>query len=92
MLLTRTPILSSLTTPPLHLQSHQDLEAADCLSSTAVFFATPDAPLGTKLATIMAAAAAGERVRDEGGHALVILDDISPLSSECATATTTTRR
>jgi F0F1-type ATP synthase alpha subunit len=47
-----------------------------------VFYASPDAPLGTKLATMMAAAAAGERVRDEGGHALVILDDISPLSSK----------
>jgi F0F1-type ATP synthase alpha subunit len=53
------------------------------LSSTAVFFAAPDAALGTKLATLMAAAAAGERVRDEGGHALVVLDDLSPLSSEC---------
>jgi F0F1-type ATP synthase alpha subunit len=31
----------------------------------------------------MAAAAAGERVRDEGGHSLVVLDDLSPLSSEC---------
>jgi F0F1-type ATP synthase alpha subunit len=61
---------------------HQELEAAGCLDTTAVFFAAPDAPLGTKLATIMAAAAAGERVRDEGGHTLVVLDDLSPLSSE----------
>lgn len=69
----------STHTPSPHTQ---ELEAADALSSTAVFYASPDAPLGTKLATMMAAAAAGERVRDEGGHALVILDDISPLSSE----------
>jgi F0F1-type ATP synthase alpha subunit len=60
----------------------QDLEAAGCLANTAVFFAEPDAPLATKLATLMAAAAAGERVRDEGGHSLVVLDDLSPLSSE----------
>ncbi|KAF8063752.1 atpA [Scenedesmus sp. PABB004] len=57
-----------------------ELEAAGCLANTAVFYAPRDAPLGTKLATLMAAAAAGERVRDEGGHALVVLDDLTPLS------------
>lgn len=61
----------------------QELEVAGCLGSTAVFFAPPDAPLGTKLATVMAAAAAGERVRDEGGHSLVVLDDLAPLSGVC---------
>lgn len=60
----------------------QDLEAVGCLENTAVFFAPPDAPLGTKLATLMAAAAAGERVRDEGGHSLVVLDDLAPLSGD----------
>eukprot|EP00775_Hariotina_reticulata_P002752 gene2752-3047_t len=74
-------VLASTTLPAQQLAARlKELEAADCLENTAVFFAAPDAPLGTKLATIMAAAAAGERVRDEGGHTLVVLDDLSPLS------------
>jgi len=36
-----------------------------------VFAATPDSDSGAKLATLFAAAAAGERIRDEGGHVLV---------------------
>lgn len=74
----------AVTHQHLLLCSPQGLENVGCLKNTAVFFADPGAPLGTKLATIMAAAAAGERVRDEGGHALVVLDDLSPLSSESA--------
>eukprot|EP00882_Tetradesmus_deserticola_P018440 GHRQ01019807.1.p1 GENE.GHRQ01019807.1~~GHRQ01019807.1.p1 ORF type:complete len:361 (+),score=156.87 GHRQ01019807.1:398-1480(+) len=77
-------VLASTTLSAKDLERRlKDLDAAGCLSSTAVFFADPNAPLPAKLATLMAAAAAGERVRDEGGHSLVVLDDLSPLSSEC---------
>ncbi|KAI8466349.1 MAG: alpha subunit of mitochondrial F1F0 ATP synthase [Monoraphidium minutum] len=55
------------------------LEAGGALGNTAVFAAPADAECGTKLATLFAAAAAGERIRDEGGHSLVVLDDITPL-------------
>lgn len=51
----------------------QKLKAAGALSNTAVFTAGVGADSGTKLATLFAAAAAGERVRDEGSHALVRL-------------------
>eukprot|EP00882_Tetradesmus_deserticola_P005439 GHRQ01005723.1.p1 GENE.GHRQ01005723.1~~GHRQ01005723.1.p1 ORF type:complete len:668 (+),score=308.35 GHRQ01005723.1:398-2401(+) len=75
-------VLASTTLSAKDLERRlKDLDAAGCLSSTAVFFADPNAPLPAKLATLMAAAAAGERVRDEGGHSLVVLDDLSPLSN-----------
>lgn len=57
------------------------LQAGGVLSSTAIFAAAPDATLGEKLANICAATALGERVRDEGGHALVVLDDLAPLQN-----------
>jgi F0F1-type ATP synthase alpha subunit len=44
-----------------------------------VFASSPAAPLGERLATLCAACAAAERVRDKGGHALVVLDDVTPL-------------
>ena len=55
------------------------LAASGALSNTAVFAAPAGADAGAQLATLFAACAAGERVRDEGGHALVILDDAAPL-------------
>ncbi|WIA34565.1 hypothetical protein OEZ86_012886, partial [Tetradesmus obliquus] len=74
-------VLASTTLSAKDLEQRlEGLEAAGCLANTAVFFADPSAPLATKLATLMAAAAAGERVRDEGGHSLVVLDDLSSLS------------
>eukprot|EP00878_Enallax_costatus_P010679 GHUV01011155.1.p1 GENE.GHUV01011155.1~~GHUV01011155.1.p1 ORF type:complete len:682 (+),score=208.59 GHUV01011155.1:600-2645(+) len=74
-------VLSSTTQTAEQLDRRlKVLEAAGCLDNTAVFFAPPDATLGTRLATVMAAAAAGERIRDEGGHSLVVLDDLAPLS------------
>ncbi|GBF87937.1 ATP synthase subunit alpha [Raphidocelis subcapitata] len=57
----------------------ETLDHGGVLQNTAVFAAPPGADAGAKLATLFAAAAAGERIRDEGGHALVVMDDISPL-------------
>jgi hypothetical protein len=72
-----TPRAARFLTGPLprtatpRLPPRQKLAAAGALGNTAVFAAPSDADSGTKLATLMAAAAAGERVRDEGGHSLV---------------------
>jgi F0F1-type ATP synthase alpha subunit len=60
----------------------QVLEAAGALPNTVIVACDPDASLGRKLATLCAAAAVGERIRDEGGHSLVLLDDGAPLISE----------
>jgi F0F1-type ATP synthase alpha subunit len=49
-------------------------------SNVTIFASSPKAPLGERLATLCAACAAAERVRDKGGHALVVLDDVSALS------------
>jgi len=61
------------------------LEAAGALGHTAIVSAEPDAPLGKKFATLCTAYSIGERVRDNGGHALVILDDLSPLPNAWST-------
>lgn len=39
----------------------------------------PNASAGERYALLCAACALGERVRDEGGHSLVVLDDLKPL-------------
>jgi F0F1-type ATP synthase alpha subunit len=49
-------------------------------NNVTVFASPPTAPLGERLATLCAACAAAERVRDKGGHALVVLDDVSALA------------
>ena len=47
------------------------------MAHTTVVAATAVAPLGERVAALSAAVTLGERVRDAGGHALVVLDDIS---------------
>ncbi|KAF5837172.1 P-loop containing nucleoside triphosphate hydrolase protein [Dunaliella salina] len=61
------------------------LEAAGALGHTAIVSSEPDAPLGKKFATLCSAYSIGERVRDNGGHSLVILDDFSPLANAWGT-------
>jgi F-type H+-transporting ATPase subunit alpha len=56
------------------------LKEQRALSNVAVIAASPEAPVGEKLATICAACSLGERVRDEKGHSLVVLDSVKPLS------------
>ncbi|GAX73139.1 hypothetical protein CEUSTIGMA_g592.t1 [Chlamydomonas eustigma] len=50
------------------------------LSNVAVISSSREASVGEKLATICAACSLGERVRDEKGHSLVVLDTVKPLS------------
>ena len=47
------------------------------MAHTTVVAATAGAPLGERFAALSAAVTLGERVRNAGGHALVVLDDIS---------------
>ena len=47
------------------------------MSYTTVVTAAEGASLGECYATIAAAAALGERTRDQGGHALVVIDDLA---------------
>lgn len=42
-----------------------------------VVVASEEAPLGEQYAALAAACSLGEQVRDSGGHALVVLDDVS---------------
>ncbi|KAK9824846.1 hypothetical protein WJX81_006563 [Elliptochloris bilobata] len=53
------------------------LRRGGAMAHTTVVAASAGAPLGERFAALSAAAALGERVRDVGGHALVVLDDIS---------------
>ncbi|GFR41699.1 hypothetical protein Agub_g2446, partial [Astrephomene gubernaculifera] len=56
------------------------LRSSGALPSTAVVAAPEGSPLGHQLAATCCACAIGERIRDEGGHALVVVDDLRPLS------------
>ena len=53
------------------------LRHGGAMGHTTVVAAPAGAPLGERFAALSAAAALGERIRDAGGHALVVLDDIS---------------
>ena len=53
------------------------LRRKEALSYTTVVAAAEGATLGERYATIAAAAALGERTRDQGGHALVVIDDLA---------------
>ncbi|KAG2429129.1 hypothetical protein HYH02_014166 [Chlamydomonas schloesseri] len=57
-----------------------ELRSRGALANTAVVTAGEGAPLAHQYAAMCAACSIGERVRDEGGHALVVVDDIRPLS------------
>lgn len=57
----------------------KQLQQAGALAHTAVVAAAPDASLGERYAALCTACSLGERVRDDGGHALVVLDDLRPL-------------
>ncbi|KAJ9515099.1 hypothetical protein QJQ45_028891, partial [Haematococcus lacustris] len=70
------------TQRPLHELSalRGRLAAAGALEHCCLMAAAPQAPLGEKYAALCAALAVGERVRDRGGHCLVVLDDLQPLA------------
>ena len=53
------------------------LRRKDAMAFTTVVAAPEGASLGERYATIATAAALGERVRDQGGHALVVIDDLA---------------
>ena len=55
----------------------QELGACGAMAYTTVVGAHGGRPLGERYAAVCAAMAMGERVRDGGAHALVVLDDIS---------------
>ena len=53
------------------------LRRKDAMGYTTVVAAPAGASLGERYAAIASACALGERTRDQGGHALVVLDDLS---------------
>ena len=53
------------------------LRQGGAMGHTTVVAAPAGATLGERFAALSTAAALGERIRDAGGHALVVLDDIS---------------
>ncbi|KAI3426327.1 hypothetical protein D9Q98_008700 [Chlorella vulgaris] len=48
-----------------------------CMEYTTVVAATRDRPLGEQYAAMLTACSIAERTRDEGGHSLVVLNDVS---------------
>ncbi len=57
------------------------LKLKDALAYTTVVAAPEGASLGERYAAISSAVAVGERVRDRGGHALVVIDDLACMVS-----------
>ncbi|GLC45451.1 hypothetical protein PLESTM_001736100 [Pleodorina starrii] len=57
-----------------------ELRSSGSLANTAVVTVDAAAPLGHQYAAMCCACSIGERVRDEGGHSLVVVDDIKALS------------
>ncbi len=55
----------------------QEMGACGAMAYTTVVGAHGGRPLGERYAAVCAAMAMGERIRDGGAHALVVLDDIS---------------
>ena len=53
------------------------LRAHGCMDYTTVVAATADRALGEQYAAMLTACSIAEAVRDEGGHALVVLNDVS---------------
>ena len=49
---------------------------------TTVVGVTAGRPLGEQFAALLMSCCVGEAVRDAGGHALVVLNDISPMVRE----------
>lgn len=58
------------------------LRSKGALAYTSLVAAPSDATLGMRYAALCAACSQGEKVRDAGGHALVVLDDISCMVSQ----------
>ena len=57
------------------------LRAKGALKYTSVVAAPADAPISKRYAALCSACSQGEHIRDGGGHALVVLDDISCMAS-----------
>ena len=64
------------------------LRMKGALGNTTMVAALPSASLGHKVATLASALALGERTRDAGGHAIVVLDDITAMvrGKPCSTS------
>lgn len=54
-----------------------DLGKAGAMCNTTVVSAPQGCGLGERYAALCSALSVGERVRDQGGHSFVVLDDIS---------------
>ena len=52
------------------------LESKGATAYTSIVAASPQQSLGERYAALCSACSRGEAVRDAGGHALVVLDDI----------------
>lgn len=63
------------------------LRRKDAMAYTTVVAATEDASLGERYAAVSSACSLGEFVRDQGGHALVVIDDLSCMVSLSAAPT-----
>lgn len=60
-------------------RTYQSLKANGAMAGTTIVWVPPEAPLGERYAALCTACSLGERIRDEGGSSLVILDDLRPL-------------
>jgi F0F1-type ATP synthase alpha subunit len=75
------------STPEQLRRTVEDLRQHGCLEYTSVVAASGDKPLGEQYAAMLTACSIGERIRDEGGHSLVVLNDASVMVSLCMHAT-----
>ena len=80
------PHMCSITTPALLVcvSSQKEVDAvvadlgeAGAMRNTTVVSAPQGCGLGERYAALCSALSMGERVRDQGGHSFVVLDDIS---------------
>lgn len=55
----------------------EQLKAYGCMEYTTVVAATADRPLGEQYAAMLASCSIAEATRDAGGHAMVVLNDVS---------------
>ena len=77
-----------LLTPPSCVNSQQevdsivaDLGQAGAMRHTTLISAPHGCGLGERYAALCSALSVGEKVRDQGGHSFVVLDDISCMVS-----------
>ena len=81
-------VLETWLTPPACVHSQQEVDdivaelgQAGAMHHTTVISAPQGRGLGERYAALCTALAVGEKVRDQGGHSFVVLDDISCMVS-----------